>query len=85
LPSLLTSHSEEIDLLFTPNRTIFVFWDKEATRKGRLLHTDLVEGENVALELKKALNRSTAVGGHDSIGIGTAIGEVETGWTGFEQ
>jgi len=52
---------EEIDLLFTPDRSVFVCLDKDATRKGRLLHTNLTEGENVAFELKKALNRTGAV------------------------
>ncbi|KIX96423.1 uncharacterized protein Z520_07689 [Fonsecaea multimorphosa CBS 102226] len=46
---------EEIDLLFTPDRTVFVFLDKEATRKGRLLHADLADGETVGQEMKKAL------------------------------
>ncbi|KIX04850.1 uncharacterized protein Z518_05721 [Rhinocladiella mackenziei CBS 650.93] len=48
---------EEIDLLFTSDRTVFVFLDKEAVRKGRLLHSDLTDGETVAQEMKKALHQ----------------------------
>jgi hypothetical protein len=45
-------------LLFTPDRSILVFLDKEATAKGRLLHADLANGERVAEEMKKALHLS---------------------------
>lgn len=44
-------------MLFTPDRKVFVFLDKKATQKGRLLHTDLTDGETVAEEMKKALGQ----------------------------
>ena len=63
------SYREEIDLLFIPDRSVFVFLDDEATKKGRLLHTELSEGENIAFELKQALNRGAAAD-HEAVGAG---------------
>lgn len=46
---------EELDLLFTPNRTKFVFLDREACKKGSMLPHTLESGAGVAKDLEKAL------------------------------
>ena len=53
---------EELDLLFTPDRTTWVFTDKEARKKGSILQHSLTDGPDVVShELEKALAR--AMGG----------------------
>lgn len=47
---------EEIDLLFLPSRSIWVFKDKQARRKGKLLEHDLGDDPDaVAKEFERAL------------------------------
>lgn len=47
---------EEIDLLFLPSRTIWVFRDKQARKKGKLLEHDLDDDpEAVARDFERAL------------------------------
>ena len=51
---------EELDLLFTPDRSALVFRDPVACRKGSLLQHDLAEGPDVvALQLELALGLAT--------------------------
>ena len=50
---------EEIDLLFTPDRKIFVFSDADACSKTSMLQHNLDEDpEGLALELQKKLARA---------------------------
>ena len=39
-----------MDLLFSPNRSIFVFKDKDATKVGAIVERDLAHGEALSFD-----------------------------------
>ncbi|KAL6821588.1 general substrate transporter [Trichoderma camerunense] len=51
---------EEIDTLFTPERTVWVFMDKKARSKEQLLHGDLSDGTKVADQLRDMLKKGSS-------------------------
>lgn len=51
---------EEIDTLFTPERTVWVFMGKKATSKKQLLHGDLSDGTKVADQLGDMLKEGSS-------------------------
>lgn len=54
---------EELDLLFTPDRTVWVFCDKDAKSKRPIIrHTLDSDPEAVALELQTRLQKTTGKG-----------------------
>lgn len=55
-PETANRSLEELELLFLPSRTIWVFRDKQARSKGKLIEHDMEDDPNeVAIELTKAL------------------------------
>ena len=59
-PETASKSLEELDLLFTRNRTVFVFLDKDARSKRSMLEHDLdADPEAVAAELEKRLAGET--------------------------
>ncbi|KAK9234228.1 general substrate transporter [Lipomyces kononenkoae] len=55
---------EELDLLFTRNRTVFAFMDREACTKGSMLLHTLAEGQEAsATDIGEALKAELVMGG----------------------